>query len=444
MGCQQSKLEGASDTMSSLSDDNIRKSSPSKMRGGSNKNLCITTNNSDRTANTQTSDVDDEDDDNVSNLSECEKRLVPSDILNSRITESGSATYRRSSTCNKALSIEFAACTQSGYYPRDPTKANQDSFSVKVIAENSDNDSSCFFAVYDGHGPKGEIFAQYAKEKLPNIMFQHVQEQRKKIYEEKNDFITNVLTFNSSAYPLLNEKEFEIASTNAHLECNRRMIEDHKKDVIYSGTTATSISIHNGKLIVSNVGDSRAILGCRNSRHSARDNPITAVPLSRDHTAWRKDERERIKAAGGRILSIGQMEGIIPINRVESGLGDKSPGEDDFLDELGDPPRVWCKDIGVPGTSFTRSLGDSIGEQIGVIAQPEFYSKDITDDDKLVVIASDGVFEFLTNQDVIDICMNSSSPADACEQIVSRSYQEWLANEDRADDITAIVISLGK
>ena len=56
-----------------------------------------------------------------------------------------------------------------------------------------------------------------------------------------------------------------------------------------------------------------------------------------------------------------------------------------------------------PGCAFTRSLGDAVAEEIGVFAEPEVLVWQLTNKDKFVVIASDGVFEFLTSQNVVDI-----------------------------------------
>jgi len=44
-------------------------------------------------------------------------------------------------------------------------------------------------------------------------------------------------------------------------------------------------------------------------------------------------------------------------------------GED--IDEGGDPPRLWSRYGEYPGTAFTRSLGDSIAEELGVYAGEE-------------------------------------------------------------------------
>ena len=110
------------------------------------------------------------------------------------------------------------------------------------------------------------------------------------------------------------------------------------------------------------------------------------------------------------------------------------------LDEGGDPPRVWSPIGEYPGTAFTRSLGDAIAEELGVFAEPEMLTRELTQDDKIIVLASDGVFEFLTNQSVIDMCAKFSDPLEACRAVVAESYELWLQYELRTDDITMICI----
>lgn len=58
-------------------------------------------------------------------------------------------------------------------------------------------------------------------------------------------------------------------------------------------------------LFVANVGDSRAII-CSKPPGEAS----TVRPLSVDQTPFRKDERTRIKQAGGHVLTIDQIEGL--------------------------------------------------------------------------------------------------------------------------------------
>lgn len=110
------------------------------------------------------------------------------------------------------------------------------------------------------------------------------------------------------------------------------------------------------------------------------------------------------------------------------------------IDEDGDPPRVWHPKQDYPGTAFTRSLGDALAEELGVYAEPEMVTRELEDGDQIIVLASDGVFEFLTNQSVIDICAKFKDPLSACKAIVVESYELWLQYELRTDDITMICI----
>ena len=49
------------------------------------------------------------------------------------------------------------------------------------------------------------------------------------------------------------------------------------------------------------------------------------------------------------------------------------------------------------------STGDAVAEEIGVFAEPEVLVWPLSRNDKFAVVASDGVFEFLTSQNVVDI-----------------------------------------
>jgi len=71
-----------------------------------------------------------------------------------------------------------------------------------------------------------------------------------------------------------------------------------------------------------------------------------------------------------------------------------------------DPPRLWVPCTGYPGTAFTRSMGDSLAEGIGVYAEPELMQRELTAQDRFIVLCSDGVTEFLTSQEVIETLLN--------------------------------------
>jgi Protein phosphatase 2C len=136
-------------------------------------------------------------------------------------------------------------------------------------------------------------------------------------------------------------------------------------DDALSGTTSITVYFHGKTMYISNVGDSRAIIATVQD-----DGRLIAKPLSSDHTPYRKDERERVKKYGARILSMDQIEGIEPIHE---NWGDLTLGED--IDEGGDPPRIWSSHGDYPGTAFTRSIGDQYAEELGVTAEPEILER---------------------------------------------------------------------
>ncbi len=76
-----------------------------------------------------------------------------------------------------------------------------------------------------------------------------------------------------------------------------------------------------------------------------------------------------MKKYGARIMSMGQLDGSEPMHEDWGlSLGDE-------IDEQGDPPRIWARDGGYPGTAFTRSVGDRYAEKLGVTAEPEIVER---------------------------------------------------------------------
>ena len=79
---------------------------------------------------------------------------------------------------------------------------------------------------------------------------------------------------------------------------------------------------------------------------------------------------------------------------------------DSYRDQLGNqigPMRVWLKNEDIPGLAMTRSFGDAMAARVGVNAVPEIKEFTLQPEDKIIVLASDGVWEFLQNQDVANI-----------------------------------------
>lgn len=197
---------------------------------------------------------------------------------------------------------------------------------------------------------------------------------------------------------------------------NKHLFEESGLDLYFSGSTCVSILIVGNKVFCANVGDSRAVLA-RNTNGF-----IFGFPLNRDHKANEPDEEERILRSGGRI--------------------------DSFKDSNGRPMgplRVWHLNENIPGLAMSRSFGDGAAVEVGVIADPEILEMNLSEADKFIILASDGVWEFLTNDEVANIVMPhylTNSAEKAAENVIKEALKKWKEEENAIDDITCIIIFL--
>lgn len=205
-------------------------------------------------------------------------------------------------------------------------------------------------------------------------------------------------------------------------------------DVKHSGTTAVTIAVTRESFFVSNVGDSRCIVyrqgysnnGSGTSIPAGKFNVLgqldwAAESLSRDHKPNMAGESERITSMNGRI--------------------------DYYKDSSGQrigPARVYAKEEDGPGLAMSRSLGDTVAERLGVIAVPDVrVVKRQFDKDRAIVVCSDGVTEFLSNErigEIVSPFYNANDTEGACRKLVEESTLQWLKEDSVIDDITAVVI----
>lgn len=107
------------------------------------------------------------------------------------------------------------------------------------------------------------------------------------------------------------------------------------------------------------------------------------------------------------------------------------------------PSRVWLKTENIPGLAMSRSFGDYIASKVGVISEPEVKMHQLTADDKIMVVASDGVWEFLSNDDVMKLILPfylKNDPEGACDKIIKESTEAWKREDEVVDDITIILV----
>jgi serine/threonine protein phosphatase PrpC len=96
------------------------------------------------------------------------------------------------------------------------------------------------------------------------------------------------------------------------------------------------------------------------------------------------------------------------------------------------------------GLAMSRSFGDNISKPVGVTHIPEIINLKIDKRDRFVLIASDGVWEFITNQEVLQLLVpfyRDNKLEEACDALMKLAYERWTV-EDKSivDDITLILI----
>ncbi|CAL6394027.1 unnamed protein product [Bathycoccus prasinos] len=231
--------------------------------------------------------------------------------------------------------------------------------------------------------------------------------------------------------------------SNAFRTANSIVVKTLGTKCYASGTTAVTALFGKDNIVrFGNVGDSRIICAMSDSDVMTRNKNWKAVQLTRDQTCFRRDERDRMRKESSKDLSfasIGMVLGECEFHEDFEETQDLQTGV--AGERCDDPPRVFLGGHKFPGCAFTRSLGDSIAKELGVSAEPELTHHDLNDGKtKCIIIASDGVFEFVSNEEVVGICEEFYPDCDrASKEIVKLSYNKWAIEDERADDVTVIV-----
>ncbi|BAU00638.1 hypothetical protein VIGAN_10224900 [Vigna angularis var. angularis] len=239
-----------------------------------------------------------------------------------------------------------------------------------------------FFAVYDGHG--GTLVANACRDRLHLLLADEVRENAKEGLDWYEVMCSCFMKM---------DKEIGVGG---------KANDDGGGNT--TGSTAAVVVVGKKEIVVANCGDSRSVL-CRGG---------VAIALSRDHKPDRSDERERIEAAGGRVINWNG-------SRV----------------------------LGVLATS--RSIGDHSMKPF-VISEPETMVYERTECDEFVVVASDGLWDVVSNKFVCEVvrsCLHGQIKRNLKEEtVVSNATEaasllaELAMARGSKDNISVIVIQL--
>ena len=354
--------------------------------------------------------------------------------------------------CIEAVGI----ITKAGEENEGEPKVNQDNYFDKDISNGYK-----FIGVCDGHGEDGQQISAYLREHLP----EELNKELNKVISSENkrlSILECMLKKNREA--LLgkedddnNEKENEEQKKNdekkeksklitnfeqkgkvnelfkkVFISTNIQLIEDNYMfNLENSGSTCVSVFLQKNdikKIYVANVGDSRAIIikkpisNNKNNDENGKNDLWSFEQLSRDHKLSEQDEAERILSYGGEI---------------ERAQNDKG--------EYEGPLRLYKKNEEGPGLAMSRSFGDVIGSVLGVIAEPEMTEYIIKNEDTAIIIGSDGLYEYVSNEEITNIVkknIDKKDPNLIVNELYKVSYEQWKQKEGGIDDITIICILL--
>ena len=273
------------------------------------------------------------------------------------------------------------------------TKVNQDSF---LVLQNEYNLKDFnIFSVMDGHGVNGHLVSRFVTKYFTSFF-------------KKNKKMNSSNSTEDQIFYRLKKNDYDILK-RVFRHAERDLEKNGEIDANFSGTTCVMVFQVGERILCANVGDSRAIIVKGDK----------AIPLSIDQKPDDPEESKRIKENGGEISQYEED-------------GEKSG-----------PFRVWQKGEVYPGIAMSRSIGDFIASRLGVIPEPKFLEEKIDKDTKFIIVASDGIWEFLDNDTVKNITMpyyEKKDPSGACKELIKRATEFWNQEDIVVDDITCIVV----
>ncbi|RZC88966.1 hypothetical protein C5167_030660 [Papaver somniferum] len=314
-------------------------------------------------------------------------------------------------------------CTQQG---RKGT--NQDAM---IVWENfASREDTIFCGVFDGHGPYGHMVAKRVRDSLPLRINSHWESSidPKDVFRENDSARESINSDETGSFCMDNdfsdsldvgdpEKLPQISNLKesflkAFKVMDRELRMHPNVDCFFSGTTAVTMVKQGQDLVIGNIGDSRAILGTRDENDS-----LVAVQLTEDLKPNLPREAERIRRCKGRVFAL-QAEP--------------------------DVSRVWMPNNNAPGLAMARAFGDFCLKKYGVISVPDVSYRRLTEKDEFLVLATDGIWDVLSNKQVVDIVSSAPAEASAARALVEAAVKAWKIKypTSKVDDCAVVCLFL--
>ncbi|KAK4412589.1 putative protein phosphatase 2C 72 [Sesamum alatum] len=283
---------------------------------------------------------------------------------------------------------------------------NQDS---AILFQGYGIEDGAFGAVFDGHGKNGHIVSKIVRNRLPSLLLS----QRNGIAKISPSAVSSKLSEKdqSESGASKNFLRWKEACVSAFKVMDKEIKLLDSLDCSCSGTTAAVVVKQGEDVVIANLGDSRAVLGTRT------ENGIMAVQLTTDFKPGVPSEAERIRKCKGRVLALKEEPHI---------------------------QRVWLPYDDSPGLAMSRAFGDFVLKNHGIIAIPDVSYHRLSPNDQFLVLASDGVWDVLSNDEVVSIVSAVSSEEAAAKAVVDAAVASWKHKfpNSKRDDCTVICLFL--
>ncbi|KAL9662384.1 hypothetical protein QQ045_027217 [Rhodiola kirilowii] len=293
---------------------------------------------------------------------------------------------------------------------------NQDAM---IVWEDFISDDVTLFGVFDGHGPYGHLVARRVRDVLPVKLQSYYRSLRSTKKLSKLSCLRASSKKSKAADSMSScsiKDKLDVLWKEVFLKSYKVMDKELKSggnlDCFCSGSTAVTIVKQGTTLFIANIGDSRAILGTKDGNGS-----VIAVQLTVDLKPDLPNEAERIKQCNGRVFAMRDEPEV---------------------------SRVWLPYDDAPGLAMARAFGDFCLKNYGVISVPEFARWDLTELDQFVVLASDGVWDVLRNEEVVEIVSTAPTRSLAARSVVDAAAREWKLKypTSRIDDCAVVCLYL--
>lgn len=304
---------------------------------------------------------------------------------------------------------------------------NQDAM---VVWENFNSSDSVFCGVFDGHGPYGHFVAKKVRDSLPvKLLTQWKTSGNGGTSPQLNGSISASLNSEETASAIDDEwgesvdvdgsdmlPEMFVPLKQSYLKAFKLMDKELKLhptiDCFCSGSTAVTLVKQGWDLVVGNLGDSRAIMATRDA-----SNHLTAVQLTVDLKPNLPKEAARIQQCRGRVFA---------------------------LQDEPEVSRVWLPNNDSPGLAMARAFGDFCLKDYGLISVPEISYRRLTEKDEFIILATDGVWDVLSNKEAVDVVAAAPSRATAARALVDCAVRSWRLKfpTSKSDDCAAVCLFL--